>query len=194
MLNQHEIQKLLGDKAKVFGPDGEKIGTLCQIYLDDQTGAPNFATVHTGLFGMAENFVPLDEARISGEGLYVNFPKDVVKDAPNVEPGGHLSEGEEDRLYSYYALAGIENTGMSAPPDLAESTSPLPSDARMLGDEVVPTRPRLRRYIVPEGSGDETVEPHVGGSLQPGARENDLGGLAVEEEASRPGREDRLAP
>lgn len=174
MLSQHEIQKLLEDKAKVFGPDGEKIGTLGQIYLDDETGTPNFATVHTGFLGMAENFVPLDEAEISDENLYVKFPKDFVKDAPNVDPGGHLSEAEEDRLYSYYAQAGVGNTGLAAQPDLLEGTAPFTSEERGARDDFAPVRPRLRRYVVSEGSGDETVVPHVGESSQPGARVNDF--------------------
>ena len=40
-------------------PDGNKIGSVGQVYVNDQSGVPDWITVNTGLFGMRENFVPL---------------------------------------------------------------------------------------------------------------------------------------
>ncbi|MDO5053316.1 MAG: PRC-barrel domain-containing protein, partial [Pseudoclavibacter sp.] len=37
--------------ATVVGSDGERIGKVGQVYLDDQTQEPNWVTVKTGLFG-----------------------------------------------------------------------------------------------------------------------------------------------
>ena len=39
--------------------DGDRIGTIDAIYLDDQTGQPEWALVNTGLFGTKSSFVPL---------------------------------------------------------------------------------------------------------------------------------------
>ena len=40
-------------------PQGNKIGSVGQVYLNDETGQPDWITVNTGLFGMKENFAPL---------------------------------------------------------------------------------------------------------------------------------------
>ena len=38
--------------------DGNRIGSIDAIYLDDQTGQPEWALVNTGLFGTKSSFVP----------------------------------------------------------------------------------------------------------------------------------------
>ena len=37
-------------------PQGNKIGSVGQVYLNDETGQPDWITVNAGLFGMKENF------------------------------------------------------------------------------------------------------------------------------------------
>ena len=49
--------------STVFATDGDKIGSVGQVYLDDVTNEPTFVTVKTGLFGARETFVPLQQAR-----------------------------------------------------------------------------------------------------------------------------------
>ena len=90
--------------STAVGPDG-KLGTVGQVFLDDETGRPEWATVRTGLFGTKEAFVPLAEADLSGQDLRVPYDKDKVKGAPHVEAdSGHLSQQEEAELYRYYGL------------------------------------------------------------------------------------------
>jgi uncharacterized protein (TIGR02271 family) len=85
--------------------DGDKLGKVGQVYLDDQTGRPEWATVSTGLFGTSETFVPLADATVSGGTLRVPYEKAKVKDAPRVDADqGHLSPAEEDELYRYYGV------------------------------------------------------------------------------------------
>ncbi len=88
----------------VYGTDGSKIGSIGQVYLDDQSHQPTFVTVKTGLFGMKETFVPVSKATSTRDGLQVPFDKAFVKDAPNVDVDGSLSPAEEQRLYEYYSL------------------------------------------------------------------------------------------
>ena len=38
------------------------------------------------------------------ETLIIGWNKDTVRDAPNVDPDGHLSDEEEARLYDHYRL------------------------------------------------------------------------------------------
>jgi len=84
--------------------DGDKIGSIDEIYLDAETGEPEWALVHTGMFGAKRTFVPLRGAAETEGGLTVPFDKSQVKDAPQVDPGGQLTQREEAELYGYYGL------------------------------------------------------------------------------------------
>jgi hypothetical protein len=84
--------------------DSNKIGEVVDIYLDNETGRPDWAVVRTGLFGMRSTFVPLADAREVGDELQVPHRRLQVKEAPNIEPDGQLSEAEEAELYRHYGL------------------------------------------------------------------------------------------
>jgi hypothetical protein len=42
--------------------DGNRIGEITDLYLDNETGRPEWAVVRTGLFGLRSTFAPLAEA------------------------------------------------------------------------------------------------------------------------------------
>jgi uncharacterized protein (TIGR02271 family) len=90
--------------ATMVDADGDKIGTVESIYLDDQTGEPEWALVNTGLFGTRSSFVPLAQASGSGDQVQVPYEKQLVKDAPRVDTDQHLSEAEEQELWRHYGL------------------------------------------------------------------------------------------
>ena len=101
----------------LYGSGDEKVGKIGQVFLDDETGRPEFLTVNTGLFGMNESFVPAADAEVTGDGVRVPFTKDQVKDAPNVDTNsGHLDQAEERRLYEHYGLTYTERTSDSGLP------------------------------------------------------------------------------
>ncbi|GAA3960491.1 DUF2382 domain-containing protein [Actinoplanes auranticolor] len=106
MLTQNDTQKLIG--SDVYETDGTKIGSAADVYLDAQTGDPEWVSVKTGLFGTKQSFVPLERASLEGDRIIVAFSKDQVKDAPRIDPDGRLSPAEEDELYRYY---GLSSTG-----------------------------------------------------------------------------------
>lgn len=93
--------------GKVVTTGGDKVGGIGQIYVDDATGAPNWVTVKTGLFGTAETFIPVEAARLDGHDVVVNYSEDTIKAAPRVDADGHLSPQEEDALYRHYGLTGF---------------------------------------------------------------------------------------
>ncbi|HEV3399127.1 MAG TPA: PRC and DUF2382 domain-containing protein [Actinomycetes bacterium] len=90
--------------ATMVDPDGDKIGTVESIYVDDQTGEPEWALVNTGLFGTKSSFVPLAQASSSGDQVQVPYEKQLVKDAPRIDTDQHLSEAEEQELWRHYGL------------------------------------------------------------------------------------------
>jgi uncharacterized protein (TIGR02271 family) len=110
MLTEAQAREVIGSTA--YGQDGEKIGKVGQLFLDDQTGQPEFVTINTGFFGSSESFVPVADATFDGDRLVVPFDKDKVKDAPNVDlDGRHLDESEEQRLYEYYGMSSTATSG-----------------------------------------------------------------------------------
>jgi uncharacterized protein (TIGR02271 family) len=84
--------------------DGSPVGSINAIYLDDQTGQPEWALVNTGLFGTRSSFVPLAQAAQTDENVQVHYDKRLIKDAPRVDVDQHLSEAEERQLWRHYGL------------------------------------------------------------------------------------------
>jgi len=130
MFSEAEAGQMIGSTA--YGSDGNKIGKVGQLYLDDQTGQPEFITVNTGLFGTSESFVPVENASLDGDRVVLPFTKDKVKDAPNVDlNGGHLDESEEQRLYEYYGRSyGTGTTTTNTTSDTARTDTSRSDAAR----------------------------------------------------------------
>lgn len=171
----NSLQDVLGWIGKaVVGGDGDKLGTVEDVYLDNASGEPAWLAVTTGLFGSRRTFVPLREARMAGDDLQVPYDADLVKGAPNVDADGELTPEEEDRLYRHYddRFAGdggddgnagaVEERPMPGPgtvpagpvggtddpdagaPSAEVAAVPLPT----AGDEGSVRRPRVRRYVI----------------------------------------------
>jgi uncharacterized protein (TIGR02271 family) len=154
---------------KLVSQDGDKIGTIDEIYVDEQTGEPEWMAVSTGLFGSRVSFVPLAEARRDGDEVRVPYGKDQVKDSPNAEADGALSQDEESRLYRHYGLDYSEGRSDSGLPDGdthrsdrattgRDVSGPETDDAMTRSEEelsvgtreVETGRARLRKYVVTE--------------------------------------------
>ncbi|WP_457972227.1 DUF2382 domain-containing protein [Arthrobacter sp. D1-17] len=114
MLTKEHIDDLLKKDGNILSADGDKIGSIGQIYADDDNGQPTWVTTPTGLFGTSESFIPLEGARLAGSDIVVPYTKDQVKDAPRVDTDGHLEPSEEDRLYEHYQLNGAGAYGDTA--------------------------------------------------------------------------------
>ena len=110
MLTKEHIDDLLQRNGNVLSADGDKIGSVGQVYADDADGQPTWVTVKTGLFGTSDSFIPLQGARLGGDDIVVPYTKDQVKDAPRVDTDGHLVPTEEDRLYDHYGIGGGTQT------------------------------------------------------------------------------------
>jgi uncharacterized protein (TIGR02271 family) len=104
MIGTDTISRVIGQD--VYDESGDKIGSASEVYLDDETGQPEWVTVRTGLFGTKESFVPIRDANLTDDGVRVAVSKSQVKDAPKVDTDGHLSPQEEEELYRYYGLGG----------------------------------------------------------------------------------------
>jgi uncharacterized protein (TIGR02271 family) len=177
VITEHQLSNVIGSTA--IGADG-KLGTVGEVYLDDETGRPEWATVRTGMFGTKESFVPLADADLSGSDLRLPYDKDKVTHAPQIDTDGHLSPTEEAELYRYYGVgtgtdaaftdtastettttttAGTAGYGGNAHGTVGHDTSgPTTDDAMTRSEEhlevgtrrVEAGRARLRKYVVTE--------------------------------------------
>jgi sporulation protein YlmC with PRC-barrel domain len=84
--------------------EGEQVGRIEEIYLDADSGTPEWALVHTGLFGSKRTFVPLAGASEADGQLRVPLEKATVTDAPGIEPNGELTKDDGAALYRHYGV------------------------------------------------------------------------------------------
>jgi uncharacterized protein (TIGR02271 family) len=151
-----ELQEL-ADDGRVVTDRSELVGPIREIYLDDVTGAPDWVTVRTGLFGTSETFVPLQGARVEEGDLVVPYAKDLIKDAPRIDADGALSPEEEQILYRHYGV-GHADGRLDDSGDRANRSDSVTDTAMTRSEErlVVGTqqreagRARLRKYVVTE--------------------------------------------
>jgi uncharacterized protein (TIGR02271 family) len=142
----------------LFGSDGEKLGKIEEIYLDNESGEPEWALVTTGMFGTKQSFVPLRDASASDDGVTVPFDKATVKDSPKVDPDGQLSESEEAELYRHYGReysAGDSSADATGGPgrdvsgrNTDDAMTRSEEELRVGTAERESGRVRLRKYVV----------------------------------------------
>jgi uncharacterized protein (TIGR02271 family) len=151
--------------------DGDKIGTVDEIYTDSDGGQPEWALVHTGLFGTKKSFVPLRGASPTGENIGVAVTKQAVKDAPSIDASQQLSEEEERRLFEHYGVPYTSEGSTTARGVAGEAageggagavgrdvSGPTTDDAMTRSEEELRVgtreretgRARLRKYVVTE--------------------------------------------
>jgi PRC-barrel domain protein len=163
--------------------DGNRLGEITDIYLDRETERPEWAVVRTGLFGLRSSFVPLAQAIEVEHDIQVPHPRTLVKDAPNIEADGQLSEAEEAELYRHYGLdydtvaadndQPADQAGRPAADD--QPTAP-PSGADQPADTPTQAQEKLR-----VDDGEPPVSDGLGSSWPAGQER-----FAVGEGASRP--------
>jgi uncharacterized protein (TIGR02271 family) len=140
---------------------GSRIGTIDAIYLDDRTEEPEWALVNTGLFGTKSSFVPLAQAFQSDDDVLVPYDKQLINDAPRIDPDGHLSEAEERELWRHYGIEYDRTTRRRASGHDAverDTTGPTTDDAMTRSEEELRVgtaqrergRVRLRKYVTTE--------------------------------------------
>jgi PRC-barrel domain len=145
----------------------KKVGGIGQIYLDDETSEPTWVTVKTGLFGTSESFVPLNQARLEGNDIVVDYDEDTIKNAPRIDADGDLTPREELALFRYYSRPrATDSTDRdvtmdrdrdrlgrdddTSDRDTADDHQRVVDDITDRRDESGSGRGRLRRYVVTE--------------------------------------------
>jgi uncharacterized protein (TIGR02271 family) len=163
--------------APVRGSDGEKLGKIDAIYFDNDTDAPEWAAVKSGLFGGHVSLVPLAQASWDGDTLSVPFDKAALKAAPHHDPDVAISAADEDELYRHYGLTAgrfttavegtaVDTSGSNERRDLTgapgvqgrDTSGPTTDSAMTRSEEQLRVgtqtresgRARLRKHVVTE--------------------------------------------
>jgi uncharacterized protein (TIGR02271 family) len=157
-MSTESVAQLRG--ADVIDASGDKVGTVEEIYLDQESGQPEWALVKTGLFGSKSTFVPLSGARPEDDVLRVRYEKDQIKDAPKIEPDQELSQSEERELYQHYGMgygeSGGQNGDAGREPVGQDVSGPETDSAMTRSEEELRVgktqqergRVRLKKYVV----------------------------------------------
>src|ERR1700759_5264112 len=155
----------------VIDPDGSKIGTVTELYLDEHADRAGWIAVRTGFFGQHVAPVPLAGAAESEGAIVVPFSKAQVKDAPHHDPEMAISREEEAALFAYYGI-GYDD------PESADYTTEDAARLRELlhGPDAQVGHTRLRRTAGHPVGGP--VGSPVGEALPPDATGTPPAGVA----------------
>ena len=146
------LQELRG--KPVFADDGDKIGSVEEIFYDEESNRPEWIGIGSGFFGTKRVLVPAARASLTGDGLRVPFAKEHVKDSPDIDSDEISTETERD-LYAYYGLAYSESrsdTGLPAGDTGSGEAAVTRSEEELrVGTRGVETgRVRLRKWVETE--------------------------------------------
>ncbi len=129
---------------------GDKIGTIEDIYLVEETGRPEWALIKLGRLRRHTTLVPLTNANRGAEGVKVDYEKKLISDAPRVDADGEPSEQQVNAVYRHY---GLDAHGQSAQPKSANGGSAsMQHDNEPVGDQHQ-ARPQAGRAAAQSGTG-----------------------------------------
>lgn len=112
-----DIDTVLGWRGNtVRDRDGEKIGTVGDVFLDGVTDRPAWIGVRTGWFGSKQSYVSLASARVAADEVQLPYDKELVKSAPQIDPDVSLTPEEEEALYRHYGEDYASPPGGTATP------------------------------------------------------------------------------
>ncbi len=141
------------------GRDGP-IGAVVGVYLDEESGQPEWLAVATDGDEDRLSFVPLDDELRSGGDLAVPYLAEEAESAPKAATAGALTRQEEAELYEYFGVSPRdEHYGVSPRAPAATDAVTRPTEPAMTRSEeelhVSKTsaeagRVRLRKWVETE--------------------------------------------
>lgn len=105
---------------------GVAIGRLEDVWIDPGTGEPRWLLVKEGRFGGRSTLVPFSDATAGEGSVWIPYERDVVREAPQIEPGVPLTQQVEATLRNHYAAntAAAVSHGSQAAPGEPHQTAP----------------------------------------------------------------------
>ena len=95
--------------ATAYDKAGEKLGSVKEVFVDEQTGQPTFVEVNHGLFGMSSSLVPLRGHDFNGDDLKLAFSKDRIEGAPDFDSDKPLTPEAQSDIFKHYNLENAQD-------------------------------------------------------------------------------------
>src|SRR6478752_1671096 len=119
-------ESLFGDYSQWPGRDvldsgGERLGGVREIYLDRETGHPEWVLVDVE--NDTARFVPLADAEVGSATIRVAHSASQIRSAPGIGAEAQIDQAEERRLYAHYGLGYSEDDSGSG---LPSEDAPVP--------------------------------------------------------------------
>ena len=118
---QLPTQSQFGDYSDWPGRDvldsgGQRLGGVREIYLDRETGRPEWVLVD--VTDSEARFVPLANADVESWSIRVAHDAEKIRSAPGIGAEPRIDQSEERRLYAHYGLgySEIDRGNQEAPP------------------------------------------------------------------------------
>jgi hypothetical protein len=121
----------------VLAPDGDRLGAVDQIFLDEATDIPEWVLVRLD-DADKKAFVPLAGASVEEHAIRLDHDRERIAAAPQLEVEDTLTVTECRRLYDHYGLAYSQEESPTVLPEGAAADSAAETSE---GE-----RTRLRRY------------------------------------------------
>ena len=167
--HDHDLDTVLAWRGRtVVDRNGDKVGKIGELYLDEETDRPAYAGVRTGLFGRNESIIPLSAVTERDDELVVPYDADHVRDAPSLDPDAALVPEDADRLAAHYDAGDrTERVGeaVRSEEEVEVGTTPMRPTERvrlrkvLVTDEVEQTVPVRREEVRLET--DPPPEGHI---------------------------------
>jgi sporulation protein YlmC with PRC-barrel domain len=120
-MTQLPDQSQFGDYGEWPGRDvldsgGERLGDVREIYLDRETGRPEWVLVQVE--PEESRFVPLADANVESRTIRVAHTATVVRSAPAIGAEPRIDQNQERELYAHYHIGySSEESGSGLPDD-----------------------------------------------------------------------------
>jgi uncharacterized protein (TIGR02271 family) len=105
----------------VYSRDGEKLGSVEELFVDYETNQPEWIGLGTGLFGTKRALVPVHGAEIRDDSVAVPYAKEQVKESPDID-ADEIPEETERALYSHYGVDYSERRSSTVLPEGGPAT------------------------------------------------------------------------
>jgi uncharacterized protein (TIGR02271 family) len=113
-MSTQDLERLRG--SPVRSRDGEQIGSVEQVYVDRDTGQPEWIGIGTGFLKTKRVLVPVQGSTTSADGIQVPYDKDQVKASPDIDED-EISQATERELSSHYGLKYSERRSDTGLPE-----------------------------------------------------------------------------
>jgi hypothetical protein len=112
-----ELQEAIGwIGSRVDDVYGTTIGTVADVWVDEETRRPRWLLLQSGRFGGRFTLIPYADASGGPADVWIPYDRVTVRQAPAVTPGEPLTDQLDSEFSAHYAAAREAATPTPPPP------------------------------------------------------------------------------